>query len=271
MITAWFVPERWWLPITRALGRATVRLAVDRTGEGMVPASSAMRDVVAERIATGHASRLYGLREYRPGPRPRVQIELVGVDHLRRALDEGNGAILWVARFAFAPLFAKTALQEAGFAVTHLSRPTHGFDASPFAVRWLNPVWTRIEERHVHERIVMRKGAETTAMRTLRRRLAANGIVSITVGDEAARTVEVPVGDETIRLATGPGSLAAASGAALLPLFVVRRDDGSFVATIESPIDTRAADREALFRSVAEEYASRLAPHVRDYPGQWIP
>jgi len=261
-LVSWFVPAGLWLPITRALGRLTVRFGDTR--HAVTP------EVAAERIATGHASRLYGLRLYRPGSHT-PGIELRGADHLQRSLESGNGAILWVARFAFAPLLFKIALREAGWAVSHLSRPTHGFDASPFAVRWLNPVWTRIEERYVHERIVMAPGTETAALRTLRRRLADNRVVSITVGDEAVQTVGVPFLGETLRIATGPMNLATASGAALLPVFAARDADGRFFVDIQAPLDTHVpGDRGQRYDSIARQYTERLEPYVRRFPGQWI-
>jgi len=133
-LISWFVPERWWGPVTRTIGRLTVSYSPSAmntswlvTGEPTAKdPGRTLRAVAIERIATGHASRLYGLREYRPG-RSRPRIELLGAAHLQRSLDHGNGAILWIARFAFAPLFSKMALHDAGFAVSHLSRPTHGF------------------------------------------------------------------------------------------------------------------------------------------------
>jgi lauroyl/myristoyl acyltransferase len=140
-----------------------------------------------------------------------------------------------------------------------------------FAVRWLNPVWTRIEERYVHERIVMEPGAETAALRRLRRRLEGNGVVSITVGDEAMQTVDVPFMNGSLRVATGPINLAAASGAPLLPVFAVRAEDGGFIVEIQSPLDiaTDVARRDRM-EGAASEYALRLEPLVRRYPGQWI-
>jgi lauroyl/myristoyl acyltransferase len=261
-LVSWVVPSRLWLPITRALGRLAVRYGSDP--------GSASAAVAAERIATGHASRLYGLRLYLPGSHG-PPIELRGADRLQRTLEHGNGAILWVARFAFAPLLFKIALKDAGYAVSHLSRPTHGFGVSPFAVRWLNPIWTRIEERYVHERLVMEPGAETAALRTLRRRLEDNRVVSITVGDEAVRTVEVGFLEATLRIATGPINLAMASGAFLLPVFTVRESDGAFVVVIDAPLDTTVSgDRAQRFQAIAGQYAERLGPYVRRYPGQWI-
>ena len=212
----------------------------------------------------------YGLREYRPGRRG-VPVRVDGIEQVAGALAAGAGAILWVWRFAWSSLISKMGLHQAGLSVSHLSRSGHPFGESAFRVRWLNPVWTRIETRFLRERIVMERGAETAALRVLRRRLAEGGVVSITVGHDAVRTVDVSVLGVPVRLSTGPMHLAAASGAPLIPVFVIRDGDGAFVVTLDAPllVDVRA-DREKREHDIAAQYASRLEPWVRRYPGQWL-
>jgi lauroyl/myristoyl acyltransferase len=275
-LTSWVVPEPAWLPLARAIGRIQVRAGsggrasatpFDETlaGPGRPAASFAV-----ERIASGHASRLWGLREYVRRRRD-FPIKVVGMAVVEEAVANGAGAILWVGRFTWASIITKMGLAGAGLAVTHLSRPTHGFATSPFAIRRLNPIWTRIEERFLHERIVMEAGAETAALRTLRERLEANRVVSISVGHEGARVVTVPFLGGTLQLATGPASLAAASGAPLLPVFTVAEGDLGFRVEIERPLEVPADEaREDREQRVAEGYAARLEPWVRRFPGQWL-
>jgi lauroyl/myristoyl acyltransferase len=270
------VPETLWLPLTRAIAR--VEELVPALGLGALPVDGDLaarlgcspRLLAVERSATGQASRLYGLREYRPW-RHEVPVRVDGLAHLRLALEAGAGAILWVGRFTWAPIITKMGLHRAGFPVTHLSRPGHGFGTSDFAVRRLNPVWHRIETRFLRERVVLEPGAETGALRVLRRRLAENGVVSITVGDEAVRTVGISVLGLPLRLATGPMHLAMSSRAPLIPVFTVRDRAGAFVVTLEAPLHVAAdGDRDARERDVAGQYARRLEPWVVGYPGQWF-
>ena len=162
------------------------------------------------------------------------------------------------------------ALQKAGYRATQLSRPTHGFGRSGAAVRLLNPIWMRVEERFLKERVLI-PGIETEpAIKTLRSRIAANGIVVITVGSEARHTVEVPFLKHRLRLATGPIYIAQSSGATLLPAFAVRRTDGAFDVTIEAPLSLPPleAGRERL-TEVAEALARRIEPYAQTYPEQW--
>jgi len=270
---AWLVPERLWMPLGRVIGRVQTAVRTPESGLDVSVAAAtgrSARSLSIERIASGHASRLWGLREY-VRPRRDPPTDLVGMSHLACALAGKRGAILWVGRFTWASIMTKIGLHRAGCAVIHLSAPTHGFGTSPFAVRRLNPVWTRIEERFVCERVVMEPGSRTTALRALRRHLAANAVVSITVGDEGIRVVSVPFLGGILRLATGPISLAAASGAPLLPVFTVADGTGRFRIEIEPALQCAAEDsRSRRDRRVAESYAARLEPWVLRYPGQWL-
>jgi lauroyl/myristoyl acyltransferase len=273
---SWVVPEALWWPLARGIGR--VLTLVPALGSGALPFDAelaarlgcSVRALAIERTASGHASRLYGLREWRPWTRA-VPVRVDGLEHVAAALESGAGAVLWIGRFAWASLITKVGLHRAGVPVTHLSRPTHGFGGSDFAVRWLNPSWTRIEDRFLGERVVLGPGAETAALRALRRRLGENGVVSIAVGEEAARTVSVSVLGVPRRLATGPMHLALTSRAPLIPVFTVRDEGGRFVVVLEPPLEVRGqAVRDDRERDVGEQYASRLEAWVRRYPGQWL-
>jgi lauroyl/myristoyl acyltransferase len=274
---SWVVPEALWQPLARGIGR--VLTFVPALGSGALPFDAALaaqlgcsvRALGVERTAAGHASRLYGLREWRPRWTHEVPVRIDGRQHLAGALESGAGAVLWVGRFAWASLITKMGLHRAGVPVTHLSRPTHGFGESDFAVRQLNPFWTRIEDRFLRERIMLSPGAETAALRALRRRLGENGVVSIAVGDQAARTVGVSVLGVPRKLATGPMHLALTSRAPLIPVFTVRDEGGRFLVALEPPLDVRGlTGREERERDVGEQYASRLEAWVRRYPGQWL-
>jgi len=277
-VVSWVVPEPLWRPMTRAIGRVTTTTLRPTSVQPEAPFDDivagrigcAPRNLAIERVATGHMSRLYGLREYRPWRR-NISVAVDGAAHLATAIDAGTGAVLWVAGSTFGSLVTKVGLSAAGFHVTHLSRPAHGFGTSDYAARRLNPLWTRVEARFLRERVVMAPGTETGALRSLRRCLAGNGIVSITVGDEGIRTVDATLLGHPWRVATGPVSLAAASGAPLLPVFTVREDSGRFHVVVEEPLRVAGdAAREEREQAAAREFASRLEPWVLRYPGQWL-
>jgi lauroyl/myristoyl acyltransferase len=278
MITSAILPRAAWRPLTHLIGRAAVALRPQWRSAQLAQLDRRLgpdphadrRGVLVDRIAYGHEARLHGLRDYLPGSRQR-QIRVRGAEEILSTLSEGNGVILWVAPFVFASLMTKVGLHQADFEVSHLSRNAHGFSPSPRAMRWLNPIWTRIEARYLRERIVMSPGDQTAALRLLRARLAENQVVSIAVGDEGAKTVTVPFLASELRVATGPLSLAQKSGAPLLPTFTVLAENGDFEVEVQKALyldgEEPKADRIA---NAAAQYASRLAPFVERHTGQWL-
>ena len=200
-------------------------------------------------------------RSWRPDTRVHGEI------HLRNALDNDRGTILWVTDSAYSTLIFKIALHRAGYRACQLSRKEHGFSSSSFAIRFLNPLWCRIEDRFIEERVFIENDNAAPAMAILRSRLAANRCVIITVGGAAHRFVEVPFFSHRMRLPTGPIRLAQSTGAALLPAFAFAGDNGSFEVTIDDPLPP--PDNSGSFASVAAAYAKRLEPFVRKYPEQW--
>ncbi len=199
----------------------------------------------------------------------RPEIRLHGEAQLRKALDDGKGAILYHTDTTYSSLIWKIALHRAGYRVAMLTRPNHGstmFGASS-DIRFLNLLWTRVEDRFLAERVVIQNDNSAHALATLRARLAANGVVLVTVGAAAHRFVEVPFFQHSLRMPTGPIRLMEDTGAALLPMFVFAPDHGSFDVTIESALPRCV--QQGAFDRTATAYAKRLEPYVRKYPEQW--
>jgi lauroyl/myristoyl acyltransferase len=201
----------------------------------------------------------------------RPTIRLKGEAHLRAALRQGKGVILWESAFEYGHLMLKMALSGAGYRATQLSRPAHGFGRARIELQLLNRIWTGVEDRFLARRVVIRGNETGPALEALRACLAANGIVLIMVGNEARRTTEVPLLGRWFRLAAGPIRLAQSTGAQLLPAFAVRNADGVFEATIEQPLSVppESAGRES-YPSILAALARRIEPYVARYPEQWM-
>jgi lauroyl/myristoyl acyltransferase len=269
---AWLLPERWWWPFACTVARLSLFVkrnkAIYRARFAKVLAGYRLEvdidEVIRAHLANHHFRYLQGLRCYAPyGWHPRIR--LVGREHIERALAAGNGAILWVAPMASRDLVTKMALHEAGFRVSHLSRYSHGFSRSRLGARLFNPIWTRIENRYLAERLVLSRVDYTAPLRVLVRRLQENRLISVTVVDAGLRTPELPFLNGTIRISEGAPALTLKTGAALLPVFVVRQVDGSYAVNIDSPLQPPAGVTgddaiRALFLSfvrVLESYALR--------------
>jgi lauroyl/myristoyl acyltransferase len=158
------------------------------------------------------------------------------------------------------------AFHAAGIPVSHLSRVDHGFSASRFGTRFLNPICTKIEDRFLAERLLIKANKLVGPLRELPRRLRDNGLISITVGAGAQQVCAVPFMNGQIRLATGPLNLAFRTGAPLLPVFSIHAGSGGFITRIEPPIEV---PKEVGFDEAAMLMASRYADVLTTYVTRW--
>jgi lauroyl/myristoyl acyltransferase len=275
---SWAVPARYWPAVARRLAfldgvlrRNMVEARVAHVGQvlGDARAAAAPRRIVRQWLAANYESRMQILRCYRPD-RWRPEIEVIGLEHIENGLREARGIVLWVGNFAFSSHVTKMALSQAGVAVSHLSRPTHGFSRSLFGIRALNPIQTRIEDRYLRERLTVTPQNARAVWRLIQEKLGENGIVSITVGDQARRLARPRFLAGRMRLATGPAYLACTTGAALLPVFTLRTDARSYAVHIGPPLGKGSnADDDMCVNGIVEEYAARLQPLVLRHPSLW--
>ncbi len=95
--------------------------------------------------------------------------------------------------------------------------------------------------------------------------------MSISVHPAAQTPLRVPFLNGTVTIATGAPDLAYATGAPVLPVFVVRDETGAFVVTVEPPLKIAAgASRRESSERVVRQYLERLAHYVARHPGQWL-
>jgi hypothetical protein len=284
---SWILPPRSWAALLRTL----MRIQPPETGEPLYRTINAVlnrppQDPIGRRVqrefrAAYAEEECHFMRHYRPsGFDPDVVLE--GRSQIVSALDAGKGAILWTSPFAFSSLMPKVAFARAGYPVHHLTSPLHGYSVSRFAVHWLNPLRTRVENRYLQERIFLGlslSSSSSSAMQTLRLRLAQNLPVSIMTAGVAHKVLDVPFIGGRLLIPTGAIKLALTSGAQLLPVFMSRRqrqDDG-FVVHVEPPLrPTNAVETTDRIRTsspavieLAIEYARRLEPYVLRDPGLW--
>ncbi len=197
--------------------------------------------------------------------------EIHGREFLDAALRKGNGAILWRAHFVHYGIPYYKALVDAGFHFTHISHVRHGFSESRFGIKYLNPIRLHAENRFVPERLQLTGGAPTVVLRNAHRRLAENGIVSITTRGDADNYISAPFLNGTHNVAPGAPRLAYAQGADLLPVFPIRNPNGSHSIIIEPPITIdRSQESRVVAENAANEFVNRLKSRVLQYPSQWL-
>ena len=201
----------------------------------------------------------------------RPNIELQGEEHLELALNRGKGAILWDSHFYFASLVTKMGLHERGYKIYHLSRREHGFSSTAFGMSVLNPIRTMVEKRYLRERLVIPIENPGRILKELADRLSQNSIVSITVRGESKQPVETPFFNGQLKIAPGAPVLSWNTGAALLPVFTIRRNIGEFLIRIGPLISvSQELERRKAVKTAALAYAKYLEPVVLAEPGQWV-
>lgn len=278
-VGAWLLPRPRW----RVAATAYVSLRV----RGRAPRHRHLEQLLRRRLPANEAARVAGLavelevnrylhyleiaRQYRPGASlPPIQV--IGISHLVEALRGGNGAILLVGHFVHNGLAPKVALAEAGHAVTHVSRREHGFSKTFFGIHFLNPVRRRVEDRFLRERVLFGDRPSVQAGRKLVAALAANQVVSITVGAwEGSRILEIPLMGTTYPVASGAFSLAHLSGAPILPVMALQSETSGVTSVIIEPrVETATArDREGGVFRMATAAVNRFVPYIEGHPGQF--
>jgi len=273
---AWFLPERLWAKactsaarLLMALRRAGTRGYIRKLNELLGGRRTALdvKEILACYLARNHLARVQCMRCHAPGGwSPRLRLE--GQEHIERALAAGKGAVLWVAPMASRDLITKMALHQAGYPVSHLSRFDHGFSTSLWGARLFNPLWTRIEERFLAERLVLSATIQVSPLRLLIKRLHDNRLVSVTANHEGRKYPHTPPFlSGTIQLAGGAPSLSVKTGAALLPVFTVCEPGGTFVTKIEPALVPATRGNLAQeIDSLIVQYVQLLESHALRFP-----
>jgi hypothetical protein len=277
LAVSWLIPSRFWPSITRnVLVRESAGASEDsvRRGVRLSGLSNELRlsgaDISKALQVHRYVSYFQYLKDYRPGRWP-CRYDIEAEDRLRSALGQGTGVILWVAHFVFNGLPLKKALSQAGYQVYHLSRPEHGFSDTRYGIRILNPIRSRIEMRYLTRRIIIKRGSEHVALREAHRLASSGAIVSITAGHwEGRQIAQLPIGEARLPISVGAPSLAHATSAPLLPVFIRMKEDGGFYVGIGSAITCSAfATRDEAVTAALGDFSEQLRAEIKRSPDQW--
>lgn len=198
------------------------------------------------------ASRFHGQVE--------EKASLQGKEHLDRALARGAGVIAVSAHFGnFISL--GSIMVRAGYPFHMVLRDP---ESEPIARLF------RYFRRKAGQQWI-----STTPSAQCQRRmlncLRGNQIICL-IADEYKRHGGVPVEffGHPVPTAAGPALLSLRTGAALLPLFVVRQPDDTHTVMIDPPLDfAPTGDRGADVRALTALFTGRIEHYIRRYPDQW--
>ncbi len=269
---AWLVPRHAWGRLTRALSWLHIKLRGSHAHllEAAFPAlatTASVGELEHAYLAGTYEEILLTLREQLSRDW-QAEICLRGEEHIRMALANGRGAVLWTFSCTFGGLVSKIALRSAGFPVVNLRSFVHPYSNSLFGRAVLNRIRNRIEDRYLRDSVILVDGDEANALQKLEAYLDQN--VPVAIAASGSKPLELPFLGGTLRLALGAPTLAALKAAPLLPTFTVPNANGGFDLVIEPPIQVPA---DAPLRDKAEDigrsYAHVLETYVIQYPMVW--
>jgi KDO2-lipid IV(A) lauroyltransferase len=208
------------------------------------------------------------------------RIEIQGLEHLQRALENGRGVILWESNALGRRNLTKQILFENGFLIHQVYAEVHlrGF-LTPAPDRYNS--WVRehliktemekFEKPFLAEIIYLPSSDSLVFTRILLDRLKQNAILCVP-GDGRSGKKFVPIRflGQTWLFSTGMVSLAKISGASILPIFCIQEKNGKENLIIEPPIliETGVGREQVLEKGVLQ-YVRLLESYIQKYPDQY--
>lgn len=190
----------------------------------------------------------------------RAQIDIVGHENLEAALAKGKGVIALSAHLGNFFL-AGTRLAVEGYPIHVLvNQPRNGRFSE-----LLDRYRLRLRQRTIHAR--PRREASQELLQVLRRNELA-----IVIADEyrSGRGIPVPFFGRTVLARRGPATLALRTGAAVVPVCLIRDSGGGLKLVIEPELELlRAGKGKTAVRENTLRMTQWLERTVRAYPGQW--
>ena len=185
-----------------------------------------------------------------------VQVE--GVEHLHTALARGRGAIVVSGHLGHWELLALM-LGRLGVPVANIVRPLDNPYLEPRLARLRKLSGNGVIDKH-------------TAVRQALLHLRRGGGLDLLIDQRPKRWgIPVPFFGHDAYTAGGLARLALASGAAVVPGFLVREDDGTWRMVIEPEVTvSRTDDPTADAYRLTAACTAILEGWVRRYPEQWL-
>ncbi len=265
------VPRAISYPLARWLGSAYFRLRPKysnavRSNLSVILGQPETSDAVAraaDEMVRGHFSAWLDFLHFATRPpteSSRLVESVVGFSRIVEGRARGKGVLLLTAHVGN--------WEVGGFMLAEVQQPIH--------VVLVPDIFPGVERarRRLHERAgVTEIRVDKSFVPTLSvlRALESNAIVAMQ-GDRDFDNTGLPIaffGREAY-FPRGPFRVAMATGATVLPAFVIRVPDGRYRAIVEEPLPIeQGGDRDAALRANMQRYVVILERSIRTYPEQW--
>jgi KDO2-lipid IV(A) lauroyltransferase len=186
--------------------------------------------------------------------------ETEGLENLRKAVDKGKGIVALSAHFGNFILLGST--------LNRLGHPCGSIMRQMRDSR-LEAMFTDIRNEMVQ--ITFPKFPFSHSVRESLRWLSRGNILVMYVDQRSKDGAIVDFMGFPTSTATGAAYFALCSGAPVLPMFVLRREDGFYKLVIgpEVPVVTTGAFKTDMYTNTAR-FAKVLELYIRQYPTQWF-
>jgi KDO2-lipid IV(A) lauroyltransferase len=263
-----FLPLRVSLVIADLLGKLVFallpkyrRVAIDNLNEALGPDEARNAKIVRKLFSNlvKNGAEWIKLAAIDPSDLDKVVTESEGLENLDEGLRGGKGVIVLAFHFGNWELTGMY-LRHKGYPGQTIVRRLyfHKYDKLINRVR-----------KHFDVHVIYRDESPKKMLKVLK----ANGIMGI-VPDQDIDSIEGTFVNFFGRPAftpTAPVKLAMVSGAKIVPVFVVRKADGTHKLFADKVIDVSSATKsEEDVRKCTQEWSDVLERFVREYPDQWV-
>ncbi len=187
-------------------------------------------------------------------------VQLEGEEHLRRALASGRGVLALSAHLgSFAMIGARLAASGYPFSVVVKHPGDERF------AQLMNDYRAQVGIHTISAK------PRREAVRGILRALRNNRIVLVIADEFKSGGVTVDFMGQSSSAPRGPATLALRTGAVTLPVFAIRRPDGSLTLSVGAEISPiRKEDLDESVAATTALFTRHLEAVIRRYPDQWV-
>jgi KDO2-lipid IV(A) lauroyltransferase len=185
-------------------------------------------------------------------------VAIKGKHHIDEALEGGNGCIVLSAHLSNWE-FGAAALRRIGRYPVNIVAERHTYAKA-------NELFMR-ERAYMDINVIPADHAPRQALKALR----DNEVVCV-LGDRdpTVQGITIDFFDRPCRFPQGPARFAIATGAAVVPGFVLRRTNDSFTIEFKPPIEIpREGTKREKVRQITQAYAHVIEDAIRWHPEEW--
>lgn len=191
-----------------------------------------------------------------------------GISYLDQALSEGKGIVGVNFHFSSANLIA-TYLTYKGYPMSPILVLTGTKGASPWISQKILDMRSSIWKERGNFQIITSSKSLVPAIINQYRSLAENRVISAAGdGPLGKKFTLINFFNVKLKAPLGPVLMAAKSGAAIIPSFVIRREDGTHHFVFKEPIKVK--QEEEVLKGIVQNYFTQLEYYIAQYPDSWL-